>query len=39
MGTINEVEKEIESLTIKLFSEKAQQIFSTIVFKKRYRKA
>ena len=35
MGIINEVEKEIESLTTKLSSENAQQIFSTIIFKKK----
>ena len=35
MGTINEVKREIESLTTKLSSENAQQIFSTIIFKKK----
>ena len=39
MATINEVKKEIESLTTTLSSENAQQIFSTIIFKKRYKKA
>ena len=35
MATINEVKKEIESLTTTLSSENAQQIFSTIIFKKK----